>query len=125
MLVILVLQVRDVPRYYDDGVKRDKSSLLAKWQEDFFNLLNGEQRSDPAEASELHALGQGERPHSTMLTRPLELRQVQQAVNTAKNGISAGFEGIPIEVLCNPTAIEFLHQLLSLCFEKGQVPDVE
>ena len=101
----------------------DKASVLRKWQEDFCNLLNGEQHDNQVNQSnqvEAHDV----QLDSSMLTRPITLREVQNAINRAKNGKSAGFDGIPIEVLRNQKAIEFLHKLFNQCFEKGQVPEM-
>ncbi len=55
---------------------------------------------------------------------PITHREVQLALNRAKNVKAYGFDGIPVEVLRYDTAVNFMLQLFQKYFDVGITPEL-
>ena len=90
-------------------VKTDKASVLNKWKTDFENVYN------VANDEEIHCdydPSSNINPHeSEILNEGISIIDVKQAVMSLNKNKACGTDGLPAEVLCSDTCIEFLHRL--------------
>lgn len=57
--------------------------------------------------------------HDSGLNKDISIAEVRKVVFSAKKDKACGFDEIPSKVLCNESAIYFLHVLYNLCFKNG------
>jgi len=105
----------------DDGTpSADRQVVLEKWANDFHALLNpnsGDINSNPAVL-----IPQVIGIHNEALDREITTDDVSGALRKANKGKAAGLDSLPVEVLANAAAIDFLLTLYNKCFQEGIVP---
>jgi hypothetical protein len=62
--------------------------------------------------------------NSDDLQRGIQRAEILAALNRAKKGKAVGPDNIPVEVLCNTTAIDYMHTLFTKYFESGNIPSM-
>ncbi len=112
----------------DGSISKDKRVVLDQWGTNYSELLNGS--SDPI--TDTSADIRVNKPQAgpptdlidTGMQQPITLQEVKLALTRAKNSTSPGFDCIPVEVIRNSTAMEFLLHLYNKCFDTSLVPDI-
>ena len=85
----------------------DRAAVLNRWQCDFSSLLNHvpdelhDHLTLAADINHEHAIDTG-------MQNPNTSCEIYSALLHAKNGKAVGVDGIPIETLCNQTAVKFM-----------------
>lgn len=105
----------------DGSTSHDKDEVLNRWKNDYSDLFNKPNSSQPAD--DLSGSTQQE-IIDTGITLPISRREVELVINRAKNGKACGHDSIYIEALRNDTAVDFLHKLFKKCFDAGITPDM-
>ncbi len=54
----------------------------------------------------------------------ITLEEVRLSLARAKNDKAIGWDGIPVEVVRNVSAILYMHHLFNICFESGIIPKI-
>ncbi len=112
----------------DGSISKDKQVVLDQWGIKYSELLNG-----PSDAIiDTSANIRDYEPHAgpptdlidTGMQQPITLQEVKLTLIRAKNSTSPGFDCIPVEVIRNSTAMEFLLHLYNKCFDTSLVPDI-
>ncbi len=111
----------------DGNASRDHGEVLDRWCSDYSNLLNTTALPSAGDGDSNVADHEQSQQHGLIdigITLPITHREVQLALNRAKNGKAYGFDGIPVEVLQNDTAVNFMLQLFQQCFDAGITPEL-
>ena len=109
----------------DDGsVSDDLQTVLKKWQADFSNLLNPVtiNDDDTTVREPLNTTTENAMTHDPELNREITNSEFMKVINKAKNNKAPGHDDIPIDVLKNESAIQFLLRLFNTCLQTGKVP---
>ncbi len=107
----------------DGSTNRDHGELLDRWCSDYSNLLNSAAQPSAGDGDSNvsdHEQGQQHGLIDTGITLPITHREVQLALNRAKNR----FDGIPVEVLRYDTAVNFMLKRFQKCFVSGITPEL-
>ncbi len=111
----------------DGSTRKDHGEVLDRWCSDYSNLLNNEAQPSAGDIDSNvvdHEQGQQNGFIDTGITLPITYREVQLTLNKHKNGNAYGFDCIPVEVLGNDTAVNFLLKLFQKCFDAGITPEL-
>ena len=104
----------------DGSTGTQQEEVLQKWQQDFQGLYNPE-RDDTAAHVEQNMTAERDAIETGMNDR-ISNQELLYALHKAKDGKACGYDEIPVEVLRNSTAREYLLKLFNNCFEYGIVP---
>ena len=107
----------------DGSVCNDHSVVMNRWKSDFESLLN-KQEVDLNDQTGEHRCDNESTDNDLDLPMcdTIEKHEVYDAIVKASVGKAMGIDEIPIEVLKNDTALEFLHKLFNICFDSGRIP---
>ncbi len=100
--------------------------MLNRWRSNYSNLLNSAAQLNAGHSDSNVADHEQCQQHGlidTGITLPITHREVQLALNRDKNGEAYGCDGIPVEVLRNDTAVNFLLKHFQKCFDAGITPE--
>ena len=106
-------------------VNSDHETVLNKWKTDFAALLNRTAADHSNETAEtVENVSSHNEDEEVILNKPIDRGEVTKALKRAKNGKAHGFDAIPVEVVRNDKAIDFLTVLFNRCFQEGKVPAI-
>ncbi|CAG2197791.1 unnamed protein product [Mytilus edulis] len=102
-------------------ITNDKDSVLSKWKNAFYDLLNANDDSNTPETSidsqrihepDIDCIGLHE------LNDEISIDEVQRAVRSLKMNKAVGVVEIPAKLFKNVTVISLLHKLFNKCFSR-------
>lgn len=103
----------------DGSASTDKDVVLDTWKQDFAGLLGAETvRCEPEEHQDIPVT------HGASLNSDITRDEIVVVLRRAKKGKASGYDGLPVEVLNNSTAITLLHELFNYCFVHNVIPEM-
>ena len=90
--------------------------MLTNWCDHFRSLLNDNQAHDNRPQYQDPEVGLND------VNKDITWEEVIAALKQAKLGKAIGIDGLPLEVLRNPTSAGFLLTLFNVCFKTGRIP---
>ncbi len=112
----------------DGTVSQDFQDVMNKWSNHFSTLLNDDPDCPGAEPSGGgigdDGIEYGEVHGGPDLEVGITLEEVRLSLARAKDGKAIGWDGIPVEVVRNDSAILYMHHLFNICFESGIIPKI-
>ncbi len=112
----------------DGSIGKDRWLVLNQWVTKYSELLNGPSDLITDTSADFWVNEPQAGPPTNLIDtgmqQPITLQKVKLALTRAKNSTSLGFDSIPVEVLRNSTAMEFLLHLHNKCFDTSLVTDI-
>lgn len=111
----------------DASVNSNLDAVLDAWKDGFCTLLNPNSH-EPSQDSPVNVAdsaidgASNASEGSELLNIDFSREEVMCAVNKAKRGKATGVDEIPVDVY--KAAISYLHQLFSMCFDPGRIPNL-
>ena len=99
----------------------DRTAVLQRWQSDFTSLMNPV-NDEREESPQLPATLRNQNTVNTGMNSPITIIDIYSALSHSKNGKAIGVDGIPVEVLRNRFAIQFMLYIFNECFRRGTIP---
>ena len=109
------------PLYNKSGtvLLTNKVDIMDRWKEHFQDLLSRPSSTD------LNALNNKDKlPCNTDMDIPPSLEEIEDAVQSLKNGKAPGADGIPAEVYKygGPSVVQALHSFFKTCWNEAELP---
>lgn len=97
--------------------------ILLKWKTEFEKLYNSTNPTNtPNNYGDPNVI-YDKKDENDILNSGISILDVRKAIRSLHKNKTAGYDGIPAEVLQSDTCIHFLHRLFCVCFETGKIPE--
>ena len=103
----------------DGSIERDQSAVSNRWRSDFATLFKSvaSYEDETLDTNQMDGAAQNHILNSDILTQ-----EVFHVLINANKGKAVGSDLIPVEVLCNDPALQFLVCFFQKCFTSGIIP---
>jgi hypothetical protein len=108
----------------DGNIVCDHETVLETWRNSFSNLLNPASQINDYDCVSPESVSRVHHNYPELFSEAISMEEVQFAVDSLKNGKAHGVDGIPGEIIKVPSVVNFLHRLLSVCFNTGKIPSI-